>query len=65
MAKVLISDKMSELALETFQSWGLGVDYEPGLSPEELRARIDGYDGLAVRSTTQVTAEVLTAGKLL
>ena len=65
MAKVLISDKMSELALETFQSWGLGVDYEPGLSAEDLCARIDGYDGLAVRSTTQVTAELLAAGTTL
>jgi D-3-phosphoglycerate dehydrogenase len=65
MARVLISDKMSELALETFQSWGLGVDYEPGLSAEDLCARIDGYDGLAVRSTTQVTAELLAAGTTL
>ena len=65
MAKVLIADKMSELALETFQTWGLGVDYEPGLSPDDLLARIDGYDGLAVRSATQVTAELLDAAQSL
>ncbi len=65
MPKVLISDKMSELALETFQSWGVGADYEPGLSPEDLLARIDGYDGLAVRSATKVTARSLElAGNL-
>ena len=65
MARVLISDAMSEMALETFQAWGVDADYEPELSPEELRARIDGYDGLAVRSATRVTAEFLAAGKSL
>ena len=54
MARILISDKMSELALETFQSWGLDVDYEPGLSPEELRARIDAITAaLAGRTITE------------
>jgi D-3-phosphoglycerate dehydrogenase len=65
MPKVLIADKMSELALETFQTWGLGVDYEPGLSAEDLCDRIDGYDGLAVRSATQVTADLLDAAQSL
>jgi len=62
MAKVLISDKMSELALETFRSWGLEANYEPELTADELAARIAGYDGLAVRSSTQVTPELLAAG---
>ena len=65
MAKVLISDKMSELALETYRSWGLEADYAPGLAPDELVARIGGYDGLAVRSSTQVTPELLAAGESL
>ncbi len=63
MAKVLISDSMSELALETFRSWDVEVDYQPGLSPKDLLARIAGYDGLAVRSASQVSAEVLAAGE--
>ena len=61
MPRVLISDKMSELALETFRSWGLEADYAPGLSAEELSERIAGYDGLAIRSATQVTADVMRA----
>jgi D-3-phosphoglycerate dehydrogenase len=65
MARVLIADSMSELALETFQSWGLDADYEPGLAPDELARRIEGYDGLAVRSATQVSAELLAAGARL
>ena len=65
MPKVLISDKMSELALETFRSRAIETDYEPGLAPDALRERIGGYDGLAVRSATKVTAEILAvAGNL-
>ncbi|MEE8225707.1 MAG: phosphoglycerate dehydrogenase, partial [Kiloniellales bacterium] len=61
MPKVLITDKMSALALETFQARGIEADYEPGLSAEDLAARVDASDGLAVRSATQVTAELLEA----
>ena len=59
MPKVLISDKLSELALETFRARGIEVDYTPGLSPEDLAAKIAGYDGLVVRSASKVNAEVL------
>jgi len=65
MARVLIADSMSELALETFQSWGLDADYEPGLAPEELVRRIEGYDGLAVRSATKATAEIIAAAETI
>ncbi len=65
MPKVLISDKMSALALETFRARGIEADYEPGLAPVALLKKIGAYDGLAVRSATKVTAEVLAAaGKL-
>jgi D-3-phosphoglycerate dehydrogenase len=33
MVKVLISDKMSPLAEQTFKTRGIDVDYKPGLSP--------------------------------
>ncbi len=59
MPKVLISDKLSELALETFRARGIEVDYAPGLSPEDLAAKIADYDGLVVRSASKVNAEVL------
>ena len=60
MVKVLISDKMSELALETFQSWGLGVDYEPGLSPENLLARIGTPVADLVAGTWRLSAKWYT-----
>ena len=65
MNKVLISDALSAKAVEVFRGRGIDVDVSVGLGPEDLMARIDGYDGLAVRSSTQVTAEVLSAGKRL
>ena len=59
MAKVLISDQMDPKAAEIFRSRGLEVDERPGLSKEELKAIIGEYDGLAIRSATKVTADLL------
>jgi D-3-phosphoglycerate dehydrogenase len=59
MPKVLISDSMDPKAAEVFRSKGVEVDERPGLSKDELKAIIGGYDGLAIRSATKVTADVL------
>ena len=61
MPKVLISDKMSPLAAEVFRNRGVEVDEITGMSPEELIACIGNYDGLAIRSSTKATADVLAA----
>ncbi|WP_374763718.1 phosphoglycerate dehydrogenase [Yunchengibacter salinarum] len=61
MPKVLISDKMSPLAEETFKKNGLEVDYKPGLDKDELLKIIGDYDGLAIRSATKVTDKLLAA----
>ncbi len=61
MPKVLISDKMSPLAQKVFETRGVEVDYRPGLSPDDLKACIGAYDGLAIRSATKATAEVIAA----
>ena len=65
MPKVLISDKLSPRAAEIFQERGVQVDTDTGLSPEALIAKIGQYDGLAVRSATKVTQDVLAAAKNL
>ena len=65
MAKVLISDKLSPAAVEIFKSRGIETDFKPGLSPADLRAIIGDYDGLAVRSATKVTKELLDAAPRL
>ncbi len=59
MVKVLISDKLSPAAIEIFKERGVEVDVKTGLSPAELREIIGQYDGLAIRSATKVTKEVL------
>ncbi len=61
MSKVLISDKLSPAAVEIFRARGIEVDLKPGLTPADLRAIIGGYDGLAIRSATKVTKELLDA----
>ena len=61
MPKVLISDKLSPAAVDIFRQRGIEADFKPGLSPADLRAIIAPYDGLAVRSATKVTRELLDA----
>ncbi|GAB4572930.1 MAG: phosphoglycerate dehydrogenase [Rhodothalassiaceae bacterium] len=65
MPKVLISDKMSPRAAAIFRERGIEVDEKTGLSKEELADIIGNYDGLAIRSSTKVTAKLLErAGNL-
>ena len=59
MPKVLISDKMDPRAAEIFRERGVEVDEITGKTPEELKAIIGEYDGLAIRSSTKVTKEIL------
>jgi D-3-phosphoglycerate dehydrogenase / 2-oxoglutarate reductase len=61
MPKVLISDKLSPAAVAIFKERGVEVDVKTGLKPEELKAIIGEYDGLAIRSATKVTKEILEA----
>jgi D-3-phosphoglycerate dehydrogenase len=65
MPKVLISDKLSPAAVAIFRDRGIDVDLKPGLTPAELRAIIPDYDGLAIRSATKVTRELLDAAPRL
>jgi len=61
MPKVLISDQMDPLAAQIFRNRGIEVDEITGKTKEELIAMIGKYDGLAIRSSTKVTKEVLEA----
>jgi len=67
MPKVLISDALSETAVNIFKERGVDVDYMPtlGKDKEKLLSIIGDYDGLAVRSATKATAPVIAAGKKL
>ena len=61
MPKVLISDELSQNAVDIFAAHGVETDIKTGLSSEELQAIISAYDGLAIRSATKVTDAVLAA----
>jgi D-3-phosphoglycerate dehydrogenase len=60
--RVLIGDKMDPRAAAIFRDRGISVDEQPGLTPDELKAVIGNYDGLAVRSSTKVTAPIMDTG---
>ena len=59
MPKVLIADALSTQAVETFKRRGVEPTVVSKLTPEELLDMIPGFDGLAVRSATRVTPELL------
>ena len=61
MPKVLIADELSPRAVEIFAARGITAAVATGLGAAELQQRITGYEGLAVRSATKVTAELLAA----
>jgi len=63
MAKVLISDKLSEAAVQIFKDRGVEVDFQPDLGKDaaKLKSIIGDYDGLAIRSATKATAEIIEA----
>jgi D-3-phosphoglycerate dehydrogenase len=58
--KVLVSDDLSKAAVEIMSGAGLTVDVKTGLPPAELGEIIGQYHGLAVRSATKVTPEILS-----
>jgi len=65
MPRVLIADKLSPAALQIFKERGVEADVKTGLSKDELLAIVGDYDGIAIRSATKVTADVIKAAKNL
>ncbi len=63
--KVLISDNLSQAGVDVLEKSGFEVDVNTGLSPEELKEIIGDYEGLVIRSATQVTADLLEAAHKL
>jgi D-3-phosphoglycerate dehydrogenase len=65
VARVLVTEKIADSGLNLLANAGHEVDVQEGLSPEELLGAIVGAQALIIRSSTQVTAEVLAAGTTL
>lgn len=63
--KIFVADDVSEAGLGPLRSSGFIVEKRTGLAPPELRAALDGCEGLIVRSETKVTADLLDAAHSL
>jgi D-3-phosphoglycerate dehydrogenase len=61
--KVLISDSLSEAAVQIFKDRGIDVDFQPtlGKDKDKLLEIIGNYDGLAIRSATKATDKIIAA----
>ncbi len=57
--RVLISDQMDPKAEQIFRERGCDVDVITGQTPEELAKILGQYDGLAIRSSTRLTKELI------
>tara|TARA_B100000700_G_scaffold316566_1_gene406346 strand:- start:280 stop:1866 length:1587 start_codon:yes stop_codon:yes gene_type:complete len=64
MAKVLVSDPIDQAGIDIL-SQVAQVDKRLGLTLDDLKDVIGEYDGLMIRSGTQVTSEVIRAAKSL
>ncbi len=59
--KVLISDALSDAAVQIFKDRGIETVFQPklGADKDKLAEMIGDFDGLAIRSATKVTAKLL------
>ncbi len=63
MARILVTEAIADGGLDQLRDAGHVVDVRTDLTPEQLLAVVPGAHALIIRSATQVTAEVLAAGR--
>ncbi|MBI2619025.1 MAG: phosphoglycerate dehydrogenase [Ignavibacteriales bacterium] len=61
--KILVSDPVEAICAEILKGEGFLVDIRTGMKAAELQSVIGEYDGLVIRSGTQVTADIVAAAK--
>jgi D-3-phosphoglycerate dehydrogenase / 2-oxoglutarate reductase len=59
MAKILVSDSLSIIALDLLKQSGVEYVYKPEINAQDLLRLIPDYDALIVRSRTKVTRDVI------
>src|SRR5680860_39972 len=62
-SRVLVTEQLAASGIDALRSAELDVDEQLGLSPEGLLEAVAGAAARFIRSATQVTAEVLDAGR--
>jgi D-3-phosphoglycerate dehydrogenase len=65
MARILVSDSLSDEGLGILNNAGMDVDYRPDISQEDIAKEIGNYDALVIRSRTTVTPDILNNAKNL
>jgi D-3-phosphoglycerate dehydrogenase len=63
--KVLVLEGITDRGLEVLKAEGWQVDVKKAMPPAELAAIIEPYHAVTIRSSSQITAEVLDAAKNL
>ncbi|MBV8979021.1 MAG: phosphoglycerate dehydrogenase [Alphaproteobacteria bacterium] len=63
--KVLIADALSPAALAVFAERGVEAELRTGLSKQALLAAVGDYDGIALRSATKISADVIARASRL
>ncbi|MBS4036015.1 MAG: phosphoglycerate dehydrogenase [Ignavibacterium sp.] len=63
MKKILISDAVKNNCISLFKTAGFEVQYNTGLSKDELLKIIPAFNALIVRSSTQVDSDIIAAMK--
>ncbi len=59
MKKIIITDSVDKKCANILESAGFEVNYKPGLPKEEIVKIIKDYNGMVVRSDTQVTPDLI------
>ncbi len=65
MTSVLVADSVESELRQILEKSGIGVEYLPNISPEDLLAAVRDHEGLVVRSRTRVTKDVIDRGNKL
>ena len=63
MARILVTEEIAEGGLDRLRAAGHEVEVSLDLSPEQVLTALEGTSALIIRSATNVTDEVLTAGR--
>ncbi|MHB1535847.1 MAG: phosphoglycerate dehydrogenase [Acidimicrobiales bacterium] len=63
MPRIVVTEPIAEAGLDALRGAGHHVEVVTGLAPERLPAILPGAVALIIRSATQVTAQVIDAGR--
>jgi len=63
--RILIADKLDEVAVQVLAEAGFAVDRKPGLSEDALVETVPPYDAILVRSAVRIASRVIEAARNL